>query len=502
MKPVSTALLLSDSELPKQGDIIGEKYRVEGTLGTGGMSAVFKVTHCVTKKSFALKWMLPSLTCEADAVQRFIREAEVAGRFEHPNVVEIYDFGRQGNSLYMVMEFLHGENLASRMDAGPLSPEQACAILLPTARAVAASHAAGVIHRDLKPQNIFLTCSPDGKLVPKVLDFGISKLTQLPGELQPAITAEGTIIGTPHYMAPEQICGQPVDERIDVYALGVILYEALTGEVPFPCNSYGDLILRITTQTPKPIRLLAPSTPQALVDVVARAMHRDRTCRYSSVTELANALEQCAASFGYTTTLPYTSTLRTVATRWTRTPLSSESPPVTAVRNRAMIRKVLRKYAIEFGVVFTLVAIGLALRSHPGVERASAPAAAPSPPSTAAPAGAAEARVAQSRAAAQLQLADAAVELAPKEEAPASAPSRAMTAAPELKASDSQRPPEAVRISAAAMRAYAGAKTTKRSPAVATTPAASSPQAPAIEASAPAPRPATRRTHALSDADF
>ena len=479
---------LPDKDLPTQGDVIAEKYRIEGTLGSGGMSTVFKVTHCVTKKSFALKWMLPSLSGEPDAVERFIREAQVAGRFEHPNVVEVYDFGRQGDSLYMVMEFLQGENLASRLAAGPLTAEQACAILLPTARGVAAAHAAGVIHRDLKPQNIFLTCSPDGDVLPKVLDFGISKMTQLPGELKPAITAEGTIIGTPHYMAPEQICGQPIDERIDVYALGVILYEALTGEVPFPCNSYGDLILRITTQSPKSIRAQAPTTPLPLVEIVMRAMHRERSYRYRSVAELADALEQCAGSFGYASSLPYTGSQPPATTPWPRTPLSSESREVTAVRNRVMTRKVLRKYGIELAGACALIAVGLALRNNAGESVPVAPTRETvlSTPISPEPA------------------------IAPKLALPAAPPERdagpmiATTPEVEPAAESASAPPVAPAPAPLAVRTT----TATRRPAtvVSTRPAAVAP-APGLtistspEAKA-APRMSTRRTHDLTQADF
>jgi serine/threonine-protein kinase len=147
-----------DNNLPQKGDVVAAKYQVERTLGSGGMGAVYQVTHRVTGKAFAIKWLLPKLSAQTDAVQRFIREAQVAGRVDHPNIVEVYDVGQEDETFFMVMELLHGESLAQRLTSrGRLTPAEICQILIPVTHGLDAAHRAGVIHRDLKPDNIFLS---------------------------------------------------------------------------------------------------------------------------------------------------------------------------------------------------------------------------------------------------------------------------------------------------------------------------------------------------------
>jgi serine/threonine protein kinase len=282
--------------LPKKGYVVAGKYQIEGTLGTGGMGAVFEVSHRITGKRFAVKWLLPALTAESDAVMRFIREAQVAGRVDHPNVVEVYDVGQEGDSFYMVMELLQGEPLSDYLAReGKLTAAQACSILIPVMSGLSAAHAAGVIHRDLKPDNIYVCRGPHGEIQPKVLDFGISKMSNLAGEVTSGITRAGMVMGTPHYMAPEQVRAKPVDVRTDVYALGVILYEMLGGDLPFPGDTYSDLVLKIMTEAPKPLGQLAPRTPPNLIKLIERAMARDPDARFADVAELSRALSAFAA---------------------------------------------------------------------------------------------------------------------------------------------------------------------------------------------------------------
>ncbi len=311
--------------LPKNGDVIAGKYLVEGTLGTGGMGAVFAVSHRVTGKRFAVKWLLPTLHSESDAVKRFIREAQVAGRVDHPNVVEVYDVGQEGDSFYMVMELLQGESLGDRVArVGRLAAAEACRIVIPVMRGLRAAHAAGIIHRDLKPDNIFLSRGAAGEETPKVLDFGISKMSALVGEVTSSITRAGMVMGTPHYMAPEQVRAQTVDARTDVYALGVILYQLLTNALPFPGDTYSDLVLRIMTETPKPLRKLAPDTPEGLARVVERAMARDPGARFSSVDELAQALQPFAEGLSFDALVGAAASGAATGPR-PHTPLSTES---------------------------------------------------------------------------------------------------------------------------------------------------------------------------------
>lgn len=278
--------------MPKVGDVVADKYEILKLIGEGGMGSVFLASHTLTRKRVALKWMLPDLASNADAVQRFIREAEAAGRIAHPNVVDIYDVGQHQDSYFLVMEYLHGEPLTALLERGPLLPQQAVDILLPCLRGVEAAHRKGVIHRDLKPDNIFLCRNEDGSyLQPKVLDFGISKLSGTDNDVNPRLTRTGAVMGTPYYMSPEQIRGaHNVDGRCDVYAFGVILYEALTGQVPFQAETYSALVLAIVTATPDWPRRSNPNVPAALEQVVMRAMAREPEERYANIRALVEAL--------------------------------------------------------------------------------------------------------------------------------------------------------------------------------------------------------------------
>jgi serine/threonine-protein kinase len=285
--------------MPKVGDVIADKYTIEQLIGLGGMGAVFAATHKFTGKRVALKWMLPELAQDVDAVQRFMREAHAAGRINHPNVVDVYDVGQHEDSYFLVMEYLHGEPLTSALARRDMSSSDLLQLLLPAMRGVAAAHRQGVVHRDLKPDNIFLAYEEDGsRRECKVLDFGISKLSN-EGVVNPRLTKTGAVVGTPYYMSPEQIRGSDqLDKRADVYAFGVILYEALTGQVPFHADTYGALVLEIATGTPKTPRELVPSLPSELSRVVLRAMSRDAPLRYPDMESLIRALEPFALPAG------------------------------------------------------------------------------------------------------------------------------------------------------------------------------------------------------------
>ena len=282
----------TEQDLPKPGDFFAAKYRVEEVLGRGGMGAVFRVTHSVTGKSFAVKWLLPQHHAGQEVAQRFIREAQVAGRVDHPNIVEVYDIGEDRGSMYMVMELLQGESLAAHMArVGRVSASQACQLLIPVTRGLAAAHRSGIIHRDLKPDNIFLSVSTLGEPRPKILDFGISKMSALATDANPALTREGVVMGTPHYMAPEQLRSHKVDARCDIYALGVILYQMLSGKLPFTGENFPDLMLKIIGEAPAPLAKLAPDAPRDLIAIIETAMARSPEERFDSVAELGRALE-------------------------------------------------------------------------------------------------------------------------------------------------------------------------------------------------------------------
>jgi serine/threonine-protein kinase len=284
-------------ELPRVGDVINEKYRIERVLGTGGMSAVFEATHCLTDRSFALKWLRPDMATREDVVRRFVREARVAGRFKHPNVVEVYDFGQAGGSFYIVMELLEGESLEERLErVGRLSPDEARRVLLPCMRGVARAHAAGVIHRDIKTANIFLCAATEERPeLPKVLDFGISRFTTPDVVRDSPVTESGVWMGTPQYMSPEQVRGKRADHRTDVYGFGVVLYELLSGVVAFDAVTTSDLMVKIATEEPRPLRELVPGIDPALVEITKRAMARKPEDRYQDLDSMIRALQPGSA---------------------------------------------------------------------------------------------------------------------------------------------------------------------------------------------------------------
>ena len=295
--PPATELLedIDPSTIPAPGVVIGNKYRIDALIARGGMGAVFCATHTVSGKRVAVKWMLPTLGQIKGARERFIREACATARIAHPNIVDIYDVGSEGGSVFLVMEYLRGETLSDRLMRTRMTETEIIGLLIPALRAVAAAHTHGVIHRDLKPDNIFLCCTQAGEeLEPKVLDFGISKFTT--DEVRDlALTHSGAVLGTPYYMSPEQVRGaREVDARTDVYAFGVILFEALTGQRPFDAETYNELILKIATEPPPSASELNPTLDPQLVAVVERAMARDPKERFASIQAMAHALEPFA----------------------------------------------------------------------------------------------------------------------------------------------------------------------------------------------------------------
>ncbi|MFO0683862.1 MAG: protein kinase [Sandaracinus sp.] len=288
-------------QVPKIGDVVAGKYRLESVLGRGGMGVVFAARHTLSERRVALKWMEADEDAEADALARFVREARAMGRIEHPNVVGVLDVGTEGDVAYLVMEILRGESLRSTMaEAGPLSVERAVALLLPALEGVEAAHRAGVVHRDLKPENLFVVKGPDGEpQTTKVLDFGISKLTEHEGRPLEAqkLTKTGHVVGTPTYMSPEQVRGGTIDARTDVWALSVILYEMLAGKTPFAADNYGALLVAIAVEPYEP---LDPAiVPPDVARVVHRGLAKEAEDRWPTVEALARALEPFARGARY-----------------------------------------------------------------------------------------------------------------------------------------------------------------------------------------------------------
>ncbi len=276
------------SPTPQPGDVLMGKYRIDRKVGSGGMGVVFAVTNLLTDRPLAIKWLARS-PAEHDALRRFKREAKIAGRIRHPHVVDIHDVHLQEEGCFLVMELLEGESLAAHLErCGPIPPRRACEILLPCMSAVAAAHAAHVIHRDLKPDNIFL-CGDD-RAYPKLLDFGISRMRQAADTPNTTETRAGTLLGTPAYMAPEQLLAAPCDARTDLYALGVTMYEMLSGARAFDGSTYAALTSKIIHGEVVPLSQRAPHLPAPLVGIVTRAMHRRPEERFADVATMADVI--------------------------------------------------------------------------------------------------------------------------------------------------------------------------------------------------------------------
>jgi serine/threonine protein kinase len=291
--------------LPSIGDVVDDKFRIERKLGEGGTSTIYEARHVITDKKFAIKWLAPELAQNDLAVQLFIHEARVCGRFSHPNAVQIYDICRTPESYYLLMEFLDGESVEARLQrVERFTMREACDIVLPCTDALSAAHRVGIIHRDLKPSNIIL-CRVEGREdeVPKIVDFGISKLSHNGRDVSPIKTTTQTLTGTPLYMAPEQIQGRPAEPRFDVYALGALLYELVAGRPPFDSDNLDDLVQRILESQPARLGEIAGVDP-AFADVVERAMARSADERFATMAEFAHALRPFGTPVSVTPSAP------------------------------------------------------------------------------------------------------------------------------------------------------------------------------------------------------
>ncbi len=287
---------------PLIGSTLDGRYRILRVLGEGGMGIVYEGEHTLIERRVAVKVLREDFCRRADVVERFRREAKSASRIGHPNIVDVLDFGLTPNGAsYFVMEMLHGEDLADVLArGGALRPERAVLIAYQCCHALAAAHDKGIIHRDLKPENIFLIEREGVADFVKIVDFGVAKMTDLElepapasgGERQAKLTRTGMIFGTPEYMSPEQAAGLPPDHRVDIYALGITLYELLTGRVPFEGESFMSVLSKHANKPVPALREVRPllEVSPALEAVVLRALCKPRAQRFQHMREVAAAL--------------------------------------------------------------------------------------------------------------------------------------------------------------------------------------------------------------------
>jgi eukaryotic-like serine/threonine-protein kinase len=279
------------------GATVAGKYHIDRLIGRGGMGAVFQATNAVIGKRVALKFLSATTCTDGDAATRFQREAEAASLAESPHIVQIFDSGRSEQGLpFLVMELLTGEDLRARLRReGRLDVDSAVRIGVQVLKALKQAHAAGIVHRDLKPDNVFLCRHEDDPSFVKLVDFGISKLQQRAGV--DTLTHEGAVLGTAFYMSPEQAQSFPdIDGRTDLFSLGAILYEMLAGAPPHRAPTYEAVLITICTRDAADVRNEAPEVPEKLARVIARALARDRTDRYSSAEAMQLELESALGS--------------------------------------------------------------------------------------------------------------------------------------------------------------------------------------------------------------
>ncbi len=292
----------------ESGQTIAGKYRLNRLLGTGGMASVWSATNVFTEREFAIKFMLPQVARTPEAARRFLLEAKVSARINHPNIIEVIDVGQaEDSSLFLVMELLTGVSLdvAVRQHKPALSTFEFMVHMRQVAEALAAAHRSGVIHRDLKPTNIFLHTDRDGRIVPKILDFGVSKI--LEEENNTSLTVVGTVLGSPLYMSPEQAMGaEGIDGRTDVFAFGSILFEALTGQRAFDGPNFNALIVTIATTEPRRIDDVAPALPEPLRALVRECLITNKTRRLDSFERVVERLDGMMTELDkLTAALPY-----------------------------------------------------------------------------------------------------------------------------------------------------------------------------------------------------
>jgi serine/threonine protein kinase len=355
----------------EEGTLLARKYRLLRTAGFGGMAQLWVAKNEATAAEVCVKVLVPDKS-DDESVERFRREAYAAARLSHRAIVRVFDLIELGatgevvtdgkiSALAIVMELLHGETLADLlMKKGKLPLEEALDIALPFLSALAHAHRAGVVHRDLKPDNIFLATDPDGQVIPKVLDFGVSKLEQ-----ERSITQDGVMLGTPSFMSPEQARGaRNVDARSDVFSAGIVLYMMLSGKNPFESDTFHSVVTAILQETPPPL----PGLPEAVQAILDKALAKDPAARYADATELGLALRRAAGRSSFTDAGSASSAhFRAAFDSAVSVPpvgsssLAPESTPPPAADSSASLDRVPMKRAPTTPIVIGVVGVAVAI---------------------------------------------------------------------------------------------------------------------------------------------
>jgi len=279
------------------GHTISGRYKLEAVLGQGGMSTVYQATDPNLQRKVAVKLIHPHLSSDPQFVRRFEQEAAAVAQLRHPNIIQVYDFDHEGELYYMILEYVPGDTLQARLKAltsiqGRLDPAESISIMTTVSDAVAYAHQRGMIHRDLKPANVMLSANNQ----PILMDFGVAKMLDAAHH-----TATGTVVGTAKYMSPEQARGAHPDERADIYSLGVMLYEMITGQPPFDGESAVSIMMKHVNDPLPDISQVERSAPDELIEVIEKSLAKSADDRYQSATDMAEGLREVRRGFNEAT---------------------------------------------------------------------------------------------------------------------------------------------------------------------------------------------------------
>ncbi len=287
---------VAEAEQSRIGTTVAERYRLVRILGRGGMGVVYEAEFLGSTRHVAIKVMHPENKVDTDNVRRFMNEARAAGRVRHPNVVEVLDAGEdpEDGSLFIVLELLTGIDLATYLlRYEKLLPGETLTVVCQVLQALIVAHRENIVHRDIKPENVFLARRPSGETHVKIVDFGISKIIDPEKEISLSITRANTTVGTPHYMSPEQARGESIDPRADIWALGIVMYECLTGEIPFDGENYNQQILAVVTEEHRPASV--HGVEAELSAIIDRCLQKDRDHRFTSASDMLSELGRYVA---------------------------------------------------------------------------------------------------------------------------------------------------------------------------------------------------------------